>query len=420
MVFAGLILAACATAPTRPPAPISTGQPRPTPEEVNLPAIPEDTRPDPVEIEPVEPIVDTSGYVTPPHMRGQNIKRIGVLLPFSHGSSSVRAQSSSLLAAIEMALFDQGQTDVLLLPKDTGGDARKTQSVTREVIDEGADIIIGPLFGDNVRAAATIAHAEDISVIGFSNTRSAAGGGSYLMSFPPEEEVSRVVDWSVLNGINRFAFMGPNNDYSRRVETALRFEAARRGGSVVGAEFYDPKNDAPVDEAQRLANKIDNAFNVGIPKVAIMIPDRGVRLRGVAPLMPYYGVDLQKVQYIGTSLWEDQEIWAEPVLENAVYASAPPSDVKIFTRAYENNYKREPESLASLGYDAAAVAISSLYDGEVSVDEIQDRQGFRGVNGLFRFRSDGTIDRGLAVLAITPRGPRLVEEAPSSFTPSVN
>jgi ABC-type branched-subunit amino acid transport system substrate-binding protein len=203
MVFAGLILASCATAPARPPVPISTGQPRPTPVEVEQPTTPDVTRPDPIDIEPVEPQVDTSRYVTPPHMRGQDVKRIGVLLPFSHSSSSVRGQASSLLAAIEMALFDQGQTDIVLLPKDTGGDFRKTQSVTREVIDEGADIIIGPLFGDNVRAAATIARTEDISVIGFSNARSAAGGGSYLMSFPPEEEVGRVVDWAVLNGITR-------------------------------------------------------------------------------------------------------------------------------------------------------------------------------------------------------------------------
>lgn len=421
MVFAGLILVACATTPTHPPASISTRQPRTEPEVVNPdtpPATP-DAETDIFDI-PNMPFVDTSRYTTPPHMAGRDVKRIAVLLPFSHSQSSVRAEATGLLAAIEMALFDQNNPDVLLILKDTGGDIRKTGEVTREAIDEGADIIIGPLFADNVIAARSIAIQDDVPVIAFSNARSAAGSGAFLMSFPPEEEVSRIVDWAVLNGINRFAFMGPSNDYSRRVESALRFEASRRGGSVVGAEFYDPRNAAPVDEAQRLARSIEFALDNGAPKVGVVIPDRGVRLRGVAPLMPYYGVNLQQLQYIGTSLWNDPEIWAEPVLENAVYAAPDPADVKIFTRSFTNAYKHEPATLSSLGYDAAAMSIAILADGQIDEMEIRELDGYRGVNGLFRFRSDGTIDRGLAVLAITTRGPRVVEEAPDSFTPAVN
>lgn len=422
MLLAGLVLAACSSTPTQPPASISTRQPRTEPEPVR----PDPGRPvDPTDVEVTDPEdlfkdENTSRYVTPVHMQGRDVKRIAVLLPFSHSQSGVRQQASGILSAIEMAMFDQGNTDILLLPKDTAGDVRQTGQVTREAIDEGADIIIGPLFSDNVIAARSIAIRNDVPVIAFSNSRTAAGGGAYLMSFSPEEEVARVVDWASLNGINRFAFMGPANDYSRRVEAALRFEASRRGGSVIAAEFYDPQNNAPVDEAQRLARSIEYDLNAGTPKVGVVIPDRGVRLRGVAPLMPYYGISLKRIQYLGTSLWDDPEIWSEPVLEGAIYASAPPSDVKQFEQAFTRSFSREPASLSSLGYDAAAMAITVLYDGEVDLQEIQDLEGYRGVNGLFRFRSNGTIDRGLALLSVSERGPKLVEQAPESFFPPVN
>lgn len=348
-------------------------------------------------------------------MAKRNVKRVAVLLPFSHPSATVREQAAGILAAVEMAFFDQAGDNILLMPKDTAGDARQTASVTDEVIRQGADVIIGPLFANSVRSSANTARAHNIPVIAFSNDRSAAGGGAYLMSFPPEEEVARIVDWASLNGITRFAFMGPNSDYSKRVETALRFESSRRGGAVIGSEFYSPDDQAPVDEARRLAGRIKSTLSQGSGKVAVMIPDDGVQLRAVAPLLPYYGANLRQIQYIGTSLWDDPQIWREPVMEGAVFASPDPAETGVFESNFRSVYKRSPASLASLGYDAAALAISFLDDGVVEAEELQELDGFRGVNGLFRFRSDGTVERGLTVMTIRGSRPQVQEAAPQSF-----
>lgn len=422
LIMVGALIAGCATAPSRPPAPISTGQPRVEPVDP-LPGREPLPEPDPVTEEPQteRPRFDLSElYVTPDFMQNRDVKRIAVLLPFSHSSAGVRNQATGILAAVEMALFDQGGSDILLLPKDTAGDARKSASVTQEAIREGADVIIGPLFANNVTSTANSARDAGIPVIAFSNDRSAAGGGAFLMSFPPEEEVARIVDWSVLNGVNRFAFIGPSSVYSRRVETALRFEASRRGGVVIGSEFYESSDDAPVDEARRLADSIKGALGRGAERVAVMIPDDGVQLRAVAPLLPYYGADLRRLQYIGTSVWDDSTIWREPVLDGAVYATPDPQDSRYFKQSFERNYDRAPASLSSLGYDATALAIQFLSDGEIRRSELLEQEGFRGLNGLFRFREDGTVERGLAVMRIRPNGPQLMESAPSSFASAVN
>lgn len=417
MVFAlGVFAAACATAPVQPPAPISTGDPRPEPIQQPRPTQPVE-RPVPTPATPVEQGRDTSKFVTPRHMAGRDVKRIAVLLPFSHPSAGVKAQASDLLAAMEMALFDQGANDVVLLPYDTAGDARTAARVAEQALEEGADIFVGPLFAESVRASANVARRDQIPLLAFSNDRGAAGGGAFLISFPPEEEVARIVDWAVLRGISRFAFMGPSSAYSRRVETALRFEAARRGAIVVGAEFYSPQNEAPVDEAQRLASRIDSATEDGTQKVGVMIAERGTRLLGVAPLLPYYEVDLRQIQYLGTAQWDDPTIWREPVLSGAAFSAADPEDTSLFTNSFDAIYGKDPASLASLGYDAVALSISFLRDGQVERNEIADFDGFRGVNGLFRFRSDGTVERGLAVMEITPSGPRVIENAPTTFNP---
>ncbi|MAK59760.1 MAG: penicillin-binding protein activator [Ponticaulis sp.] len=418
LILVGLLVSGCATAPVSPPAPITTGQPRPdpTPTPEPMPDIEE-----PIIEEPDEPEeVDLSQYyLTPEFMQGRDIKRVAVLLPFSHRSSAVRAEANGLLAAVEMALFDHGTQDILLLPKDTAGEARVAASATQEAILQGADVIIGPLFANNVTSVANSARDSGIPVLAFSNDRSAAGGGAYLVSFPPEEEVARIVDWASLQGINRFAFIGPSSVYSRRVETALRFEASRRGGVLIGSEFYrynGQDDEPPVDEAQRIANRVKSALSNGPGKVAIVIPDNGTPLRAVAPLIPYYGADLRRLQYIGTSEWDDPEIWREPVMKGATYATPDPQASRYFRNQFERTYNREPAALSSLGYDATSLAISFLDDGMVTDEELGELDGFRGLNGLFRFRSDGTVERGLAVMEIQPSGPKLIEEAPTSFS----
>lgn len=424
-LFSGLVLAtllatACATVPPKPPVHISKGDARPDPQPVEPTPVPTPTpTPEPEEIADEKTEVRPP-EVTPAFMQGREIKRIGVLLPFSHSSRSVREQASGLLAAIEMALFDFGDTSVLLLPRDTSGDPRQTITATEKLLEDGADIIIGPLFSENVRAASSVASRMNVPVIGFSNDLSVSGEGTYLMSFQPEEEVARIVDWTVMQGINRFAFIAPDTEYTRRVETALRFEVARRAGIVIGAEFFNPNNSAPVDEVSRLTGQIKMALKYGADRVAVMMPDSGVRLLGVAPLLPYYGIESYKLQYIGTSRWDDSSIWKEPSLNGGAFASTPPEDVRFFNTAFRAAYGRAPSSLASLGYDAASLAMDVLSDGSVERSEFLKSDGVLGANGLYRFRSNGTVERGLAILGISPTGLRIVKEAPKTFRPSIN
>ena len=424
LLLAAIAMAGCATTQTnKPPVHISRGdarpdpKPTPTPEPTPTPIVDEGDDPD-------TPLIDeydkTKYYVKPAYMADRDIKRVGGLLPFSHSSRAVREQASGILAAIEMALFDTGNTSILLIPKDTGGDPRKTIEVTEKVIDEGASIIIGPLFSENVRSTNAVAHREKVPVIAFSNDNSVAGEGTYLMSFQPEEEVAKIVEWTIAQGINRFAFIGPDTEYSRRIETALRLEVTPRAGIVVGSEFFSPSNTAPIDEVSRLTDLIKYQLRPNVTKVAVMIPDRGVRLLGVAPLLPYYGIDSYRLQYIGTSRWDDPTIWKEPSMNGGAFASVSPNDLKVFNDSFRKAYGRNPTTLASLGYDAASLAMKIIEDGKIEEIEFLSTDGNLGANGLYRFRKDGTAERGLAILGITPNGLELKQDAPETFDPPIN
>lgn len=408
VVLASLLLAtACASAPTRPPVSIGSGNARvdpvtgqPLPTDV---VVPEDTS---------EGFVRSDGGLTPPFMVGKDVKRAAVLLPFSHPTANVRAEAEAMLAGIELALFENGGTDFLIMPKDTAGRASTAEARADEAIDEGADIILGPLFGAEVTPVKDAVNRDQIPVIAFSNDRTVAGGGSYLASVMPEEEVVRIMGYAASRGTRTFAFLGPDSAYGRQVETAMRAEAAKNGWTVIGSGFYDPSTSAS-SEVSRVAKLIKAESS----QVGLLIPERGTKLLSIAPLLVVNGIDPGRTRFLGTSIWDDSAIWREPALAGALYSAVDPDNMSTFKDTYRRIYGRAPTDLAAAAYDAAALAITLAGENNMKHGGVTDPDGFMGVNGLFRFRLDGTSERGLAVKEIRSSGASVVEKGVTRFPP---
>lgn len=418
LVIASLLLAtACASAPARPPVQIGTGDPRVDPVPGD-PYIIDNGQVGDGGLEDIDlgkNVVRGDGLV-PPHMKGRDIKRAAVLLPFSHPNANVRAEAESMLAGIELALFEYADENFLIIPKDTAGKTSVAEARTNEAIVEGADVILGPLFGANVKAVRAIAIKESVPVIAFSNDRSAAGGGAYLASVAPEEEVTRAMDYAVSRGVQSFVFLGPNSDYGRRVEAAMRTQASRLGAVMLSSALYDPATTAPVEEARQIASVLKAESRRAPNRVAVMIPERGVKLLSVAPLLPYNGVDLRRIKVMGTGLWADESVWREPTLYKGFFAGPNPEDQEAFETTFQRIYGRKPTELAAVSYDAAAMSVRLAIDDAMTYRGVTDPDGFYGVNGLFRFRSDGTSERGLSILQIEPdEGAVLAQEGRKEF-----
>ena len=415
LVTAFLFATACASAPARPPVQIGTGSPRVEPVTPGTVKPGEDI--DVAQIGEPEDLSEVrgDGGLTPAFMEGRKIKRAAVLLPFSHPNAQVRAEAESMLAGIELALFEYAGDDFLIVPKDTAGKQSVAEARLDEAVKEKANVVLGPLFGANVKAIRERAQDKKIPIIAFSNDRSAAGGGAYLASVSPEEETRRMVNYAISKGVHSFVFLGPQSDYGRQIETALRTEAFNKGGVVLTSAFYLPDQGAAA-EARSVSSilKSEIASNPRA-RVAVMIPERGVALLSIAPLLPYNGVDLTHVMLMGTSIWDDSSIWREPTLAGGVYPAPDPENLAQFRETYRRIYGKKPTDLAAVAYDAAALTVRLAAENNLKYNGVTDPDGFFGVNGLFRFRLDGTSERGLAVMEIKPSGPEVVEKGATQF-----
>ena len=199
------------------------------------------------------PVTQRNTGLTPAHLEDRNLVRAAILLPFSSDNEGARTEALRLMNAAQLALFQGGNTSIVLIPKDTGGTPSGARSAARAAITDGADIILGPLFGSAAVAAGEVAREYDVPVIAFSTDAEAAGNGVYLLSFPPDIEVARLIEYVSRQGASRFAYLGPSGRYGEAVSTALHDAARLNASEVVGEEYYSGGVEAMTSAAGRLA-----------------------------------------------------------------------------------------------------------------------------------------------------------------------
>lgn len=338
--------------------------------------------------------------------------RVGLILPLSaQGNAGVAAQS--MKNAAELALAEFKQPNIQLLVKDDGGTPQGAQAAAQQVIAEGAEIIVGPLFAQSVSAVGQVARQRGIPVIAFSTDASVATRGVYLLSFLPESDVKRIVEYAVSHGKRSFAAMLPDNAYGNVVEAAFQQEVARRGGRVIALEKYPLDPARMAEPARRIAQAAAQADTIFIPDGADAVPQ-------VAQALAAAGVNLKRVQLLGTGLWDDPRIMSTSQLQGGWFAAPDAVGFRSFVQRYRARYGQEPVRTATLSYDAVAlVAALVKTQGTQRFTEqvLTNSSGFAGIDGVFRFRADGLNERGLAVLRVAPGGGQVVSPAPKSFTP---
>jgi ABC-type branched-subunit amino acid transport system substrate-binding protein len=348
-----------------------------------------------------------AGPAQQPVVAGNGQVKVGLILPMSAtGNAGVAAQS--MKNAAEMALAEFQNPNIQLLIKDDSGSPQGAQQGAQQAVDEGAEIILGPLFAMSVPPTAQVARSRNISIIAFSTDSSIAGPGVYLLSFLPESDVNRIVDYSASIGKKSFAALVPDNAYGNVVEVAFKQAAARKGGRVVAFEKYGADRATPARNVAQALGQAD----------ALLLADDGDSVVATADALTAAGANLRNIQLLGTGLWDNPRVFANASLQGGLYAAPDPSGFRAFAGRYRQRYGGEPVRTATLAYDAVALVAAlarTQASQRYSPDTLTNPSGFAGIDGLFRFRPDGTNERGLAVMRVATGGGVPVAGSPKSF-----
>lgn len=337
--------------------------------------------------------------------------KVALILPLSApGNAGLAAQS--MKNAAEMALAEFTAPNVQLLIKDDGGTAQGAQAAAQQALEQGAEIILGPLFAASVQSAGQVARARNVPVIAFSTDTSVASRGVYLLSFLPESDVDRIVEYAGAQGKRSFGALIPENAYGSVVDAAFNQAVSRRGARVVVLERYPPDRGRMQDPVQRLVQAAGQTD-------AIFIPDGADGVTLVAQALVAAGLPPRRVQLLGTGLWDDPRVFAEPALQGGWYPAPEPQGFRAFAGRYRARFGQEPVRTATLSYDAVslvAALVKTQGPQRFSEQVLTNPSGFSGIDGIFRFRAEGTNERGLAVLRVAPSGGQVVSPAPKAFS----
>ncbi len=353
----------------------------------------------------------------PPGQPRPSVK-VAVLLPLS-GKGGAASIAKALKQAGELALFDLDNPTVTLMTRDTQGTPEGAKAAATSAIQNGAELVIGPLFAKSVTAAAEVTRAANVPMIAFSSDQSVAGNGVYLLSFLAGRDVPTIVSYAMSQGRRNFGALIPKTPYGEIVERAFRAAVSSQGGQLVAVEQFKVDANSMLEPAQRIAAFTKSPDPTIPPRIdTLFIPVGQENLPTVAALMPYFEIDTRLVKLIGTGLWDYPNIGREAPLIGGWFPAPDPKGWRAFTQRYVKAYETTPPRLASLAYDAVgiAIALSTEKPGRrYTPQQLTRQRGFAGVDGLFRLLSDGTSERGLAVLEVQKFGARVVQPAPVTF-----
>lgn len=381
---------------------------------------------------------------------GPQEARVAILLPLSGPSASL---GKAMLDAAQLSLFELAAPSFTLMPFDTGGTPAGAEKAVGQALQQRAQLILGPLLADSVRATAPAARAAGVPVVAFSNSREVAGGGVFILGFVPRQQVAAIVGFALAEGLSRIAVLAPGDAYGKAVVEAARAITESAGGTVVRTMYYDPqaadlsgqvkvfanyntrrhsllaqrqalteKDDEIARQALRRLERLDT---VGVlPYDAVLLPESGERLRTLSSLLSYYDVDQPGVRLLGLRSWDlIPNLGSEPALIGAWFAGSPTQERARFNDRFREAFGRIPPRLATLAYDATALAVA-LAQGEngpdYSLSALTDANGFLGVDGIFRLMPEGIAERAFAIHEVTRDGTTVRRSAPTSFTAATN
>jgi branched-chain amino acid transport system substrate-binding protein len=330
--------------------------------------------------------------------------RVGMILPLTQNGAPSPI-GVSMRNAAQLAINDSGSTSITLMIQDDHSSPDGAQAAQSE-LGAGAQLILGPVFANDVRAASAAAKSAGRPMIAFSTDVTVAAPGVYLLSFLIQGYVDRILQYAVSSGKKSFGIMAPQNDYGNVAAQRFQEMAGNVNAQVVVTARYSTGQLATAaQQVSAVQGQID----------ALFIPEQADAMPAVASALGSANV---KTKFLGTGVWNDGRVLKLPQMQGAWFSAPDNSGFDAFAQRYQAKFNSEPARLATLAYDAVTLAAALAHNGgpdPFNQAALTNISGFNGADGVFRFRADGTNERGLAVMEIAEDGAKVISPAPRSF-----
>jgi len=340
---------------------------------------------------------------------------VALLVPFGSDNSNNDILAASLQNAAQLAVTDLQGVKIDLRVYPTKGTAEGAAAAATKAVDEGAKIILGPVYAEAANAAGHAVAARGISVLSFSNNTQVAGGNVFVLGHTFENTANRLIGFAKSRGLGRVLVVHGDNVTGQIGRDAVQAAVQQQGATLTGTASYEFSQQGVVSAVRGISQQVRDTDT----DVIMFEADTAGALPILAGLLPENGVDPKKIKYMGLTRWDiPTPTLALPGLQGGWFALPDPSITGSFNDRYNTAYGAAPHPLAGIAYDAVAAVGALVATGKadaLSRANLTQSSGFAGVNGVFRLLADGTNERAMAVVEIQSNQAVVIDPAPRAF-----
>lgn len=326
---------------------------------------------------------------------------VGVLLPLTGKASNI---GLGMQNAMFMALDDLQSNRLTLKFYDTKSSKIGAEIAAEKAIDEGAQLILGPLMSEEVEGASSEALSSNIPMVSFTTSPQVLQKGIYSIGLLNGEQVDRAVSYATSKGRRKMALLVPDTNSGLNIVKAAIMSTIAKDMTLDKVGFYSAEN---VDFSQLIKEMSAQAdFDT------VMIADSGNRLKSLASMFAYNDIMYPDVLFMGTSAWDNTNLSKETILYHGVYPMVSKSYGTYFTDKYKETFGEQPKSVYSFAYDSVLLASVVAGKNDENIENtLTQNSGFIGVNGFFKILPTGQSYHSLEMVEVSKEGPKVVSKS---------
>ncbi|SFR46602.1 amino acid/amide ABC transporter substrate-binding protein, HAAT family [Yoonia tamlensis] len=340
--------------------------------------------------------------------------QVALLVPRGSGTGSDDFLAQNLENAARLAIADLQGATIELRVYDTAGDPATAAAAAVNAVNDGAKIILGPLYSEAANAVGVAVAGRNVNVLSFSNTTSIAGGNVFVLGATFENTANRLVQYGTRNGINRYLVAYGDDAAGQVGSQAIARAVQNNGGQVVGMESYPLSQQGIFTSTRRIVSSVRSSGAQAVFSTAGAAADLPI----IATALPDAGMS-ENVRFIGLTRWDTvPQLFALPGVQGGLFAMPDQTTATLFADRYTATYGEPPHPLAGLAYDGIAAIGALVAAGNTEAltkAALTSPQGFRGTSGVFRLLPNGLNERALAIATIQENQVIVLEQAQRSF-----
>ncbi len=339
---------------------------------------------------------------------------VALLVPRG-GTPSDNLLAQNLENAARLAIRDLDGVQIDLRVYGTAGNAAMASTAAAQAVNEGAKVIVGPLYGEAANAAGNAVAAQGVNVLSFSNNPSIAGGNVFALGQGFGDTANRLVRYASSTGKDKIVILHSRDLAGQLGRDAIQRAISANGATNAGAVDYDANQEDVIAAVPRVKAAVDASGANAI----FLTTSSASALPLFAQLLPEAGLSVGTTQYIGLTRWDiPPQTLDLPGVQGGWFALPDPSATSAFAQRYAAAYGEAPNPIAGLAFDGIAAVGALVKSGNsdaLSTARLTQGAGFRGASGVFRLRPDGTTEHGLAIATIRNKSVVIIDQAPQSF-----